>query len=182
MHDVLTEMLLIPRDAVVAAFDKLAGKTRKRYEKTVFVKAPREVVWKIAGSLSLITETLTVGDVTVCPDKRDCRLQVITLRVDGEELKQTVRLVDEREREGYVIEILADQSDPRVVWGDKHYVGIALADAPGGTIMTQFAELTFTAPYARLLTPYTVRDMIRRTKRLAEERCGAELAVKRGAA
>lgn len=171
MRDVLVEMLLIPRDAAVAAFDKLTGKRRKRYEETFFIKAPRELVWKTAGALSVISDTLTVGDVTICPHEEDCRLQVVTLRVDGEELKQTVRIVDERENEGYVLEIVANESDPRVVWGDEHYVGIALADAPGGTIMTQFAELTFTAPYARLLTPYTVRDIARRTKRLAEAKC-----------
>lgn len=168
MRDSLSELVLIPRDVVRAGIDKVFGRNRRRYEHSIYIRAPRQRVWQVSGALSLINDTITAQDLEVDTDTSDPAVQIVTLKIDGEELRQTIRVIDQRENEGFLMEIVAGESDPRVVWGDRHYVGIALADAPGGTILTQFAELTFTAPYARLLAPYTVRDLARRTKKLAE--------------
>ena len=162
-------MLLLRRDVVVACVDALLGRRRRRYEHSVDIAAPREVVWTLLMAADVTFEG--VIPIRVITDAVPGRPGVLRMQIVVGESRRVMlaRIVDEREGRAVLYEILSDGTDPVLLDGEDDYLGYVLDDLADGTRLTITREVTVTSRVGRLTVPIAIRSGAQRMKREAEQ-------------
>jgi Zn-dependent protease len=175
--------VIIIQDLILALFymvaglvDTALGKSRKRYETRVFIKAPRDTVWSTMTAKSIRFEGLVPVEVSVEPRSGEPPFLSGTIKVgERERLIAFVEELDEPASAG-VMRILPEHTDPAIIAGDDHLIAYSLSPAAEGTTVLLAHELTHTRFRNRVLVPLGARQNARRIKSHCEKLAGTEAA------
>jgi Zn-dependent protease len=166
------EIMQIVRDLILGVFDFVTGNRRRRYETSIFVRAPREIVWAIVRSKDLMlggVVPMRIITETVPGSPGHEKSRVI---IGQREMIMFTRCIDERPGEALLLELIAEGTDPAVVLGAGDRIGYALFDGDGGTSLYLSRELTRTKWQAVITAPMGLRSGARRFKAKAEQVAG----------
>lgn len=155
-------------DILLALADIFTGRKRRRYEHSVDVSAPREIVWEMLKSRDLVFEgplpIRVIGEAV--PGQRGLeRVQIIAGKA---RLVMLTRIVDERPGSAILYQLLPEGTDPALIEGDDDYVGFVLTDLDKGTRLDLTRETSPRSWLSRLTIPMGLRSGGRRYKRKAE--------------
>ncbi len=178
--------MIIIQDLILALFymfagliDSALGISRKRYETSVFIRAPRDTVWNTMTAKSIKFEGLIPVEVSVAPRAGEPPFLSGTIKVgDTERPIAFVEELDESANAG-VMRILPEHTDPAIIAGDNHLIAYSLAPAADGTTVLLAHELTLTKFRNRVLVPLGARQNARRIKSHCEKLAGTAEASER---
>ncbi len=159
-------------------FDSLIGRSRRRYEHSTFIRAPKPLVWEVASANKIRFEGSVPIEVDCAPVPGDETLIEGTITVGNQSVQLALRELSEVPGEAKVVQILAAGTDPALLYGDDYFVGYTLNEAPGGTIYTATQELTHTSFWGRALVPVGLAQTVRRIKEHCERKAGVEPAAR----
>lgn len=161
-------LFYILRDLVTAMLDSLAGRSRRRYEHAITVRASREIVWTMLRArdigfdgympLRICTEPL--------PGRPD--LERVIIRTGKSELVMVARIVDERPGHAILYQILPDGTDALLIEGQDDYIAFVLVEIDGGTRLSLIRETSPKRWISRISVPLGLRSGGERYKRKAE--------------
>ncbi|MFV0295807.1 MAG: hypothetical protein ACK5JT_06780 [Hyphomicrobiaceae bacterium] len=156
------------RDIFLATLDALLARQRRRYEHSVFIRAPRDIVWNMIRARDIEFEGLVPLRLHAAgvPGRPDCELVHVT--AGDIELAMLTRTVDLKDEQAILYEILPEGTDPALVEGIDDYISFVLADTAGGTRLDLMRELSPLRWIARLSVPIGLRSGAKRYKRKAE--------------
>ncbi|MBN1488913.1 MAG: hypothetical protein JXA69_03260, partial [Phycisphaerae bacterium] len=175
--------VIIIQDLILALFymaagvvDSVLGKSRKRYETRVFVKAPRDTVWNTMTAKSIKFEGLVPVEVSV--ERRDGEPPFLGGTIKVGDTARPIAYVEELDEPGNagVMKILPEHTDPAIIAGDDHLIAYSLAPAADGTTVYLAHELTLTNFRSRILVPLGARQNARRIKSHCEKLAGTAVA------
>ena len=165
------ELLLTASDVLVAAVDVMARRKRRAFQSTVFVRAPRDAVWRFLTANRNVYDGPPAMELVeeLLPGSDDLRLQRVS--VEGRQIAQIVlRLVRQDAAEGVLIlETLPHELTLPPLPSTDHYSSMAIKEVPGGTALTIRHEMTFTSFKQRVRLPFGVRQTATRLKRQLEK-------------
>lgn len=164
----LTELVQILRDLVLAiagAFTRIRG---RHYEYGVHIAAPRSVVWQMLRARSLTYDGMIPMHVETEVVEGRAGVERSVVQVGQRQMTMTTRIAREIPGEALVIEILPDGSDPAILMGADDYLGLFLADAGDGTRLLCTRDLVPARWHAGVTVPLGLRSGLRRYKATAE--------------
>ncbi len=143
-------MLLFLRDVVVALYDVVLSRRRRRYEHWVEIRAPRSVVWRMlrADDMSFggfFPIRVVSGPVPGRPDLERLRIQS-----GNAAFNMIVRIVDQRPGEAILYQVVPDGTDQILMDGIDDYMGFVLSDSEAGTRLYLSREITITSRLGRV--------------------------------
>lgn len=170
----LTELVLILRDLALGVWHFLTGRRRRRYEHSIRISAPPEIVWEIVRSRDIAFDGMVPMRMvtTVDPHRPDIERSEVTI---GEaKLVIMLRIVEERPNQAVQYEILEEGSSPQVIAGRGDFMTIVLHEHAGKTQLTGSRELEPLGWAGAVTTPMSLRSGVRRYKAAAEKLAAAE--------
>lgn len=162
-------LLYFLRDVLVALTDSLLGRTRRRWEHWVDIRAPSLVVWEMLRSRDIVFDGLVPLHVRgeQVPGRPDC--EVVHIVAGATEVVMLTRIVEERPGHAILYEILPDGTEPALIEGTDDYIGFVLNETAKGTRLDLVRETTPVRWLSRLTVPLGLRSGARRYRRKAEE-------------
>ena len=161
-------LVLLCRDLVVALFDMTIGRRRRRYEHSVDIRAPRDIVWQMLKARDITFEGAFRLRVVAEPVPGDAALERVHVIAGNTRLKMLARIVDERPGEAILYQLLPEGTDAALIEGDDDYIGFVLVEVPTGTRLDLVRETSPRHWISRLTLPLGLRSGARRYKHKAE--------------
>jgi hypothetical protein len=162
--------------ALCGVIDSLRGRRRLRVEFSTLIDAPRAAVWRFCTSDRVQFEgpPVTAFVREALPDSGG--LFVTRVSINGHEWARVVTRELERDEERGVA---IAQAVPHALslppdLGNDCLMGMRLADAPQGTALTFFNELTVRSFRERITYPTGLRRRAELTKRHCEKEAGTK--------
>lgn len=177
----LREILLLLRDVLLAMLRWATGRRDGRWTLTTVIRAPREVVWSVASSRDITFPGEPPITITETPSPRPGQIAMIEVRSGKLAYKTAFRILETREGEGELYEIVRELSDEMPARSGITRTGYGLRDVPGGTEMTTVHEGSDVPFVTRLNTPIGMRLMARRIEAECYRRTGASPPATSGA-
>lgn len=171
---VLTAILMLFVDLFVALSDALAGRTRRRYETTIFIHAPRDTVWRMLRSRDITYDGLGRMRVLRQPLDDGSGRERNIVRLGDNALEVMLRLIEEREPVALQYELLTEGTTPQLVAGNDDFTTYVLHEHRGGTQLDLMRELTPTRWINKVLVPLGLRGGAHRYKVKAEQMAAEE--------
>jgi hypothetical protein len=162
-------LLLLLRDIVLAVVDGLTGRRRRRYEHSIHIRAPREVVWEMLKARDITFSGLVPIRVIGEPVPERPGHERVRILAGDSSLVMLTRIVDERPGQAILYEILAEGTEPALIEGNDDYIGFVLAATRAGTRLDMMRETSPLRWISRLTVPVGLRSGGRRYRRKAEE-------------
>jgi hypothetical protein len=161
-------LLRLGGDLIVAVADVARGRTRRRFEHSIDIRAPREIVWQMLKSRDIV-----FGDrlpIRVFGEEVQGRpgIERVQIQAGSTRLQMLTRIVDERPGEAILYQILLEETDAVLIEGDDDYIGFVLIETPKGTRLDLTRETSPLHWISRLTVPMGLRSGARRYKRKAE--------------
>ena len=171
-----TELVRITLFALQGLFDALRGRRRLRFEFTVFIKAPREAVWRFNTADHMVLDGPPAMEISreSIPDSADLWLTRVAL--NGQPRAQGVTREIERDEPNGIVRVQSvahPLSIPPEDGRDVHS-GLSVKTAPEGTALTMFYELTVRTFRDRIVYPIGLRGMANRIKQQCEKEAGTD--------
>jgi hypothetical protein len=165
------ELLVTASDVLIAAVDVMAGRKRRGFETTVFVRAPREAIWRFLTADRGVFDGPPAMEWVDEPLAGSDGLRLARVSVEGRQIAQAVqRLVRQDAAEGVLIlEIVPHELTLPPLPSTDHCSSTAIKEVPGGTALTIRHEMTFTSFRERIRLPFAVRQTAARLKRQLEK-------------
>ena len=161
-------MLQIGRDIVVALADSLFGPDRRRYEHSIDIRAPREIVWEMLKSRDLVFEGALPLRIVGSPVPGQPGVEKVQIQAGKSRLEMLTRIIDERPGAAILYHLLPEGTDPVLVEGDDDYIGFVLTETDKGTRLDLTRETSPRHWISRMTIPMGLRSGARRYKRKAE--------------
>lgn len=162
-------LLLFCRDLIVALFDLASGRSRRRYEHSVEIAAPRSVVWDMLKARDIQFDGVFPLRVVGEPVPGRPGLERVHILAGTTELVMLTRIVDERAGQAILYQLLPDGTDAALVEGDDDFIGFVLQETAAGTRLDLTRETTPRRSISRITVPLGLRSGGRRYKRKAEQ-------------
>lgn len=163
--------------AVTGAFDAAMGRNRKRYERSLVVRAPRNLVWKVVSARQITFDDAVPITIDVAPDPTNPDIVSGTITVGETVMPVAYRELEMRPGEGGVFEFIKAQSDPIAVPGTDYFVAFTVAETPAGTRLTLAHDVTHTRFLSRIGIPLGIWESADRIRRHAEKLAGTAPAT-----
>jgi hypothetical protein len=174
---VLTELLKILVDLVVALVHAATGRARRRYEASIVIRAPREIVWSVLRARDITFDGTMPMRVVREPLDAERGIERSRVTVGNAHMVATLRVIEERPETAIQLEILPQGTTPELVVGEDDYTTIVLHDHRAGTQLYIVRELKPLIWLAAVLVPLGLRSGVRRYKAKAERlaaECGRD--------
>ena len=170
------ELLLIVFHVLFGVADIVAGRSRRRFESTVLIKAPREAVWRFVTADRVVFDGPPAMEVVDEPLAGGDGLRLTRVLYAGREIARAVsRMLKLDAAEGTsLIQVVPHELSHPPAEGTDHYAGIAVKEMPGGTLLTMHHEVTCGSFGQRIKLPVGVRQMVARMKRQCEKEAGTQ--------
>lgn len=155
-------------DVLVAVADAARGRRRRRFEHSIDIRAPREIVWEMLKSRDI--EFGGRLPVRVFGEEVEGRpgIERVQIHAGPTRLQMLTRIVDERPGEAILYQVLPEGTDPVLVEGDDDYIGFVLIETAKGTRLDLTRETSPLHWISRLTVPMGLRSGARRYKKKAE--------------
>lgn len=155
-------------DVLVAVADAARGRRRRRFEHSIDIRAPREIVWEMLKSRDI--EFGGRLPVRVFGEEVEGRpgIERVQIQAGPTRLQMLTRIVDERPGEAILYQVLPEGTDPVLVEGDDDYIGFVLIETAKGTRLDLTRETSPLHWISRLTVPMGLRSGARRYKKKAE--------------
>lgn len=153
--------------------DAALGRRRRRYDDTIEIRAPRDVVWAATSASTISFDGFVPIEIKTAPRPGTTDIYEGTVRIGDAELPMAYRAVETRPPEGLVVEILREGSAPNIAPGTDYYVVCTLKEKGDDTVLTTVHELTHLTFASRILVPLGVRQNSRRLRDYCEAEVGA---------
>lgn len=173
----ITETLALVRDFLLMLIGLVTGRRRMRLEQALFVRAPREAVWRYIKAREIEYDGFVPMQIKVERDPARPGIEINHISYGARTMDMILRVAEEREGQAILLELMTEGSDPAIVAGESDYLGYVLADAPGGTMMTMSREVTPSSHLAPLTLPMRFRNGARMTQRTYERLAREEHAA-----
>ncbi|MBS0241034.1 MAG: hypothetical protein JSS20_02575 [Proteobacteria bacterium] len=168
------------RDVVVAAFDAAAGRRRRRYECSVDIEAPSDVVWSMLKARDVVFEGHFPLRVIGEPVPGQSNLERVVIMVGSTRLQMMTRIVDECPGQAILYQLLPEGTDPALIEGDDDYIGFVLIPRGERTRLDLTRETSPKRALSRLTIPMGLRSGAKRYKRKAEDVARLTPGLQRG--
>jgi Zn-dependent protease len=170
------ELLWIAYQALIGILDVARGRKRRRYEATVLIKAPRDLVWRFYTADRIVFDGPPALECIEEPVPGDESLRLTRVLVAGREVARVVaRALRRDDAEGIsLIEIVPHELSRPAAQGTDHYAGALIKDVPSGTLFTTHHEVTLGSFGQRIKLPLGVRSFAGRMKRQCEKAAGTQ--------
>lgn len=155
-----------------AVRDAVFGRRRQRYATSVEINAPLDVVWSAASARKIVFEGPPRIEIATALRPGTTNIYEGTASFGDRVVPMAYREVESRPREGLLIEILQEGSDPSVAPGRDHFVACTFVERAGKTLMTTVHELTHGNFLSRVLIPLGARFNARRLRDYCEAQAG----------
>ncbi|MEZ5816229.1 MAG: hypothetical protein R3D44_04025 [Hyphomicrobiaceae bacterium] len=151
-----------------ALADTLVGRKRRRYEHSVEIGAPQDIVWQMLKARDLAFDGPFPIRVLSQPVPGSPDLERVSIEMGDRRLHLLTRIVEERPGNAILYQLLPEGTDAALVEGDDDYVAFVLTEAGGRTRLDLTRETSPRNWLARLTVPMGLRTGGRRYKRKAE--------------
>lgn len=168
----LSDLALLAFACLRALWDVLIGRERRCYDYSLFIRAPRELVWSIASAHKVTFEGPVPIKIDCSPAPWDRTLISGTVAIGDKRIPVAMREISVRPGEAKVVQLLETESGASIVMGRDHFVTYVLADAPEGTLFSVRHELTPDRFSSRALVPLAIVQNARRLKVHCERLAG----------
>ena len=170
------ELLWIAYQVLIGILDVARGRKRRRYEATVLIKAPRDLVWRFFTADRIVYDGPPAMECIAEPVSGEESLQLIRISIAGREVGRVVSRITMRDdAEGIsLVEIVPHELSRPAAEGTEHYAGGLIKDVPGGTLFTIHHEVTIGSFGQRIKLPLGVRGVAGRMKRQCEKEAGTQ--------
>lgn len=163
---------------VRGAADAMLGRTRKHYDSSILIHAPREVVWNVVTARQITFDDIVPVVIDVAPQPDNPGIIAGTITVGESAMPIAYRELEMRPFEGGLFEFIRAGSDPFAVPGIDYFVSFTLHEEPGGTLLSLGHDVTHTRFLTRIGIPLGVSESAGRIKRHAERLAGTAPAAK----
>lgn len=161
-------LLHLGGDILVAVADAARGRKRKRFEHSVDIRAPREIVWQMLKSRDIIFGGRM--PIRVFGEEVSGRpgIERVQIQAGNARLQMFTRIIDERPGEAILYQVLPEGTDAVLIEGEDDYIGFVLIETAKGTRLDLTRETSPLYWISRLTVPMGLRSGARRYKRKAE--------------
>ena len=161
-------LIELSADVLVAVADAARGRQRRRFEHSIEIRAPREIVWQMLKSRDIefggrMPIRVFGEEVAGRPGVERVQIQAGSTR-----LQMLTRIVDERPGEAILYQVLPEGTDAVLIEGRDDYIGFVLIETAHGTRLDLTRETSPLHWICRLTVPMGLRSGARRYKRKAE--------------
>lgn len=168
MRFIILELIAIARDVGVALFELALRRAPRRYEHTMFVRAPRDIVWSVASARNITFEGRPPIVIRSLAPPQD-GIEVLEVRRGRRTFRVALRALERREGVGEICALVPEHTDHLAQATGITTTGFGLVDAIGGTELTIFREGWRVPLRARINMPRTLRLMGRRIAAASEQ-------------
>lgn len=179
MRFIILELLAILRDIGVALADAMASRTACRFEHTMLVHAPRNIVWAVASARNITFDGTPPIVIKSLPSPQP-GVQILEVRTGGLTCRVGLRILERRDKICEMHAVVPEHSDHLTLLTGVTATGFELADAPHGTRLRLIQEAERMNLRSRIRTPMAMRLMGRRIAAASEQ--AAALGNSRAAA
>lgn len=165
---VISEIVLVLRDVLLALMDIVMGRKRRRYEHAITIAAPVATVWAMLRSRDVTFEGLIPMRVITTPSLDRPNHEKGRIVIGSKEMVLASRIIEERPERALLMEILAEGTDPAIVTGTDDYLGFVLEAAPQGTVLSLTREVSPSWWTSFVTVPLGLRSGARRYKTTGE--------------
>lgn len=162
-------LILLLRDLIVALFDIVSGRARRRYEHSIDIRASRSVVWDMLKARDIVFDGLFPLRVVGEPVPGRPGLERVHILAGATELVMLTRIVDERPGRAILYQLLPEGTDAALIEGDDDFIGFVLQETANGTRLDLTRETTPRRSISRITVPLGLRSGGRRYQRKAEQ-------------
>jgi Zn-dependent protease len=138
----LEVLFVIAHGCIRGIFDALIGVRRKTYEKSVFINAPKDIVWKVATARKITFDEFVPIDIDVAPTPADETIHEGTIKYGETIIPISYRLISEKPGEAGVYQYLSIGDDGRVRPEDNYFIAYSLAPERNGTRFSMRTDIT----------------------------------------
>jgi Zn-dependent protease len=168
---VLNVFFLI-KELLRAPFDILAGVSRRVYQISRGVDAPKSLTWAVVSANKIKLEGPPPMELDTDPDPDRPGIFTGTCTYGERRLKFAYQILAETPGEALTLRLLMDECDPIYQIGADYIGAVAVSGDDRQSVITECCELTHTRLSTRLLMPLTVLRSVYSLKRTAEVRAG----------
>lgn len=162
-------MLLLLRDIAIAIADALTGRSRRRYEHAISIKAPRELVWRMLRASDITFPGYFPLRIVTIPMPENPGHERLRIIGPNAALGMIVRIAEERPGKAIMYELVSEGTDAILLDGHDDFMAFVLDDDGAGTHMLLTRELTITSRLGRVTVPFSLRAGSERYRRFAEQ-------------
>jgi hypothetical protein len=168
MRFIILELMAILRDAGVALYDAATRRNGRRYEHSIHIRAPREVVWAVASARNITLDGSPPIVIKALPSPEQ-GVEILQVRTGNVTYRIGLRELERREGTGETHAVVPEHTDHLVLVAGVSVSGFGLIDTPSGTRLTMFQEGDRVRFAARINTPMALRLMARRIAAASEQ-------------
>ena len=161
----ITELLRVPVDLAT-------GITRRSYQISRAVDAPKSVIWAVVSANKIKLEGPPPMELDTDPDPERPGVFTGTCIYGGRHLRFAYQVIAETPGEALTLRLLPEECDPIYHFGSEYIGAVAVSGDDQRSIITESCELTHTKFSTRLLMPLTLLRSLYSLKRTAETRAG----------
>ena len=168
MRFIILELAAVLRDFGVALFDLLSRRAGRRYEHSIYVRAPRDMVWAVASARNITLDGSPPIVIKALPSPEQ-GVEVLQVRTGDLTYRIGLRELERREGVGETHAVVPEHTDHLAMIAGVRTSGFRLVDARSGTRLTMFQEGDRVRFSARISTPMALRLMGRRIAAASEQ-------------
>jgi hypothetical protein len=168
MRFITLELMAILRDVGIALHDVATRSKGRRYEHTIRVRAPREVVWAVASARNTTLDGSPPIVIKALPSP-ERGVEVLQVRTGSLTYRIGLRQLERREGVSEIHAVVPEHTDHLALMTGVTTSGFALMDALEGARLTMFQEGARMRFGARISTPMALRLMGRRIAAASEQ-------------
>jgi Zn-dependent protease len=168
----LLNLIFLLKELLRVPFDILAGASRRVYQISRPVDAPKGVTWAVVSANKIKLEGPPTMELDTDPDPGRPGVFTGTCTYGERRLKFAYQILAETPGEALTLQLLMDECDPIYRIGEDYIGAVAVSGDDGRSVITESCELTHGRLATRLLMPLTVLRSIYSLKRTAELRAG----------
>ena len=167
MRFIFLESLAIFRDTCAALLDVLLRRTGRRFEHSLRVRAPRDIVWAVASARNITLDGCPPIVIRALPSPQD-GVDVTEIRTGDLICNVGLRLLERRPGFSEMHAVVLEHSDHLAAVMGVTATGFELTDIPGGTRLALIQMGRNMRLAARIRSPIALRLMGRRIAAASE--------------
>ena len=168
MRFIILELAAVLRDFGVALYDVATRRKGRRYEHSIHIRAPRDMVWAVASARNITLDGSPPIVIKALPSPEQ-GVEVLQVRTGDLTYRIGLRELERREGVGETHTVVPEHTDHLAMIAGVRTSGFRLVDARSGTRLTMFQEGDRVRFSARISTPMALRLMGRRIAAASEQ-------------
>jgi Zn-dependent protease len=168
--------------SIQGAIEGLLGVSRKSYEASVFIDAPKDLVWQVATARKITFDEFVPIHVEVEPSRDDDAVQEGQIKFGDKVIPISYRLISERPGEAAVYQYLSIGNDGKVQPDDGYFIAYSLLPEKHGTRFSMRTDITHRTFLGRIEVPLGTVQGVHRIQAHCEKLAGTAQAASGAAA